>query len=262
MSKRESDELKDGESSPKKRCAGPGSSKIPVLPSFTVKSEVPPTLYAFGARVVPPKDDKQKKEARSKDSKKDDVSRRASKKDESSNTVNEKHAALLKHSSELMEKAENFKLQAEIELLNAKLAQAEEREKKQGARNKMLSGVNKTQQEQIKTQQEQMKDLLEQVKSLTDQNQSLVAKLKEPQDKKEKAKVEASKQSSDDISEDDSKTVQELFESLSGGFKVGKEIEYVISPMDLKIFDDNTTEHFFATCSKNWTKFSLHGVNS
>ncbi|KAH9098609.1 hypothetical protein Ae201684P_017821 [Aphanomyces euteiches] len=198
MSKRESDELKDGESSPKKRCAGPGSSKIPVLPSFTVKSEVPPTLYAFGAREVL--------------------------KDESSNTVNEKHAALLKHSSELMEKAENFKLQAEIELLNAKLAQAEEREKKQGARNKMLSGVNKTQQEQIKTQQEQMKDLLEQVKSLTDQNQSLVAKLKEPQDK-EKAKVEASKQSSDDISEDDSKTVQELFESLSGGFKVGKEIE-------------------------------------
>ncbi|RHY88027.1 hypothetical protein DYB35_008472 [Aphanomyces astaci] len=46
-------------------------------------------------------------------------------KDDARDAVNEKHAALLKQSNDFLEMAENFKLKAEIELLQSKLGQLE-----------------------------------------------------------------------------------------------------------------------------------------
>ncbi|RLO07954.1 hypothetical protein DYB28_001952, partial [Aphanomyces astaci] len=90
------------------------------------------TQYAFGARLV--KESKvagSLKEGKSKEIRKEVVLKRSSNaitsapKDDARDAVNEKHAALLKQSNDFLEMAENFKLKAEIELLQSKLGQLE-----------------------------------------------------------------------------------------------------------------------------------------
>ncbi|KAF0745898.1 hypothetical protein AaE_008347 [Aphanomyces astaci] len=155
MSKREGDAEVGAaaavDQQPKKKsrsaiATAPGTSRIPVLPtststnkadmasssSTTPATAASTTQYAFGARLV--KESKvagSLKEGKSKEIRKEVVLKRSSNaitsapKDDARDAVNEKHAALLKQSNDFLEMAENFKLKAEIELLQSKLGQLE-----------------------------------------------------------------------------------------------------------------------------------------